>query len=59
MTGYAVLQLRQFARFAEEECWIYQGDGSDNLKTLVCPVVISAADLLELQERADATQSPD
>jgi hypothetical protein len=39
------LRLKQFTRFAEDDCWIWQGDGSDSLETLVCPVVISASDL--------------
>jgi len=38
----------RFARFGNEECWIYQGDGEDHLESLVCPVVISPKDLLEL-----------
>lgn len=36
------LKDRRFVRFADDECWIYQGDGTDNLDTLVCPVVIQA-----------------
>ncbi len=28
--------------------WVWQGDGSDNLETLVCPVLIRADDLLKL-----------
>ncbi|WP_111639961.1 hypothetical protein [Marinomonas shanghaiensis] len=38
----------QFRRFNDEECWIWQGDGSDHLESLVCPVVISASDLMAL-----------
>jgi len=39
------LKRKQFATFNNEECWIWQGDGDDQLHTLVCPVVISAAEL--------------
>jgi len=39
------LKQRQFAQFNNEDCWIWQGDGDDQLHTLVCPVVISAAEL--------------
>ena len=34
------LKNRWSTYFAGEECWIYQGDGTDNLESLVCPVVI-------------------
>lgn len=47
------LRKKQFTRFAEDECWIWQGDGTDNLDTLVCPVVISAAELKALIEARD------
>lgn len=30
----------KMARFNNEDCWIYQGDGNDNLESLACPVVI-------------------
>ena len=43
------LKSIKFARFANEECWIYQGDGEDHLESLVCPVVISAEKLIELE----------
>lgn len=42
------LKVSRFARFNNEECWIYQGDGSDFLDSLVCPVVIDAKTLIEL-----------
>lgn len=42
------LKEKQFAHFANEECWIYQGDGTDHLESLVCPVVISPQKLIEL-----------
>lgn len=37
-----VTQLRavKMARFNNEDCWIYQGDGEDHLESLSCPVVI-------------------
>ena len=40
--------IKRFAQFANDECWIYQGDGRDYLESLVCPVVISAQKLIEL-----------
>lgn len=36
----------QFRRFNNEECWIYQGNGEDYPESLICPVVISAEQLL-------------
>ena len=42
----AELRSKKFTRFNEDECWIFQGDGYDNLHSLVCPVVISA-DMLQ------------
>ncbi len=55
----AELKNKKFVRFNNEECWIYQGDGDDHLESLVCPVVISADKLLDMQaaitsERAKA-----
>jgi hypothetical protein len=46
------LRMQKFAYFNEEECWIYQGDGTDELESLVCPVLISAKDLIELEKAA-------
>ena len=43
-----LIKNHRFANFANEECWIYQGDGSDHLESLTCPVVISASKLIEL-----------
>lgn len=48
------LRTRKFARFNNEECWIYQGDGNDHLESLICPVVISAQRLLEADAEIDA-----
>ena len=48
----ATLREQKFVRFNDEECWIYQGDGSDHLESLVCPVVISAGKLLELSTKS-------
>lgn len=42
------LKVTKFKRFNEDECWIYQGDGEDNLESLVCPVVICPKKLIEL-----------
>lgn len=50
------LRAKKFANFNNEDCWIYQGDGMDNLHSLVCPVVISAAELEALREDAKRWQ---
>ena len=42
------LRERKFLDLNGEKCWLYQGDGDDNLESLVCPVVIHAHDLLAL-----------
>ena len=47
------LLSKKFARFANDECWIYQGDGEDHLESLVCPVVISASQLLQIEKQRD------
>lgn len=31
-----------------DEYWIYQGDETDNLKTLTCPIIISRDDLIDV-----------
>ena len=41
---------QRFARFNEEECWIFQDDGEDYLESLVCPVVTTKDKLIELIE---------
>jgi len=51
------LERQQFARFNAQECWIYQGDGNDNLESLVCPVVISAPELMALITKSKGGQS--
>ena len=47
------LLSKKFTRFANYECWIYQGDGEDHLESLVCPVVISASQLLQIEKQRD------
>lgn len=47
------LKNKKFARFANEECWIFQKDGDNGLDTLLCPVAISAKDLLEICQKAN------
>jgi len=47
------LNLKQFRWFNDDECWIWQGDGSDHLESLICPVVISARDLQPLIKMRD------
>lgn len=44
----AKLRVKVFRSFNDEECWIWQGDGSDHLESLVCPVVIHPIDLQQL-----------
>lgn len=51
------LRLLKFARFNNEDCWLYQGDDNDHLESLVCPVVISAPKLIEILER-NTTPTP-
>lgn len=47
----ADLNRQKFARFNNEDCWIYQGE-DDHLESLVCPVVISAKELIRLKKLA-------
>lgn len=47
------LEARTHARFRNEECWIWQGDGSDELESLTCPVVIRPEVLAALMAPAD------
>lgn len=42
------LRLKKFAHFNNEDCWIYQEDGGNNLESLVCPVIIKPETLLKL-----------
>lgn len=49
----AELKQRRFVRFTNEECWIFQGDGTDNLESLVCPVVIRADVLKRIIDMAE------
>ena len=49
-TDYHNLKVKSFKSFNDDECWIYQGDESDNLESLICPVVISAKDLIQLKQ---------
>lgn len=44
------LRTDRFAEFKGEDYWIYQGDGSDKLRELVCPVVIRADLLADIVE---------
>ena len=47
------LQRTTFARFNEEEYWIFQDDGEDYPESLVCPVVISADKLREFLDNRE------
>lgn len=51
------LKAKKFARFNNDECWIYQGDGDDHLESLVCPVVIAPHVLLDMKKRLSAAES--
>lgn len=44
------LEAIKFKQFNDEECWIFQDDGDDNLHSLVCPVVVHRDKLIELIE---------
>lgn len=48
------LQAKTFARFNNEDCWIYLGDDTDDLDSLVCPVVISAKRLSDILAEHEA-----
>lgn len=50
----AELRASRFRTFSSEDCWIYLGDGSDHLESLVCPVVISPAELIRIVKQRDA-----
>ncbi len=51
--AFTELQAKKFVRFNNEECWLYQGDGEDNLHSLVCPVVIDPTELMHIIELAE------
>lgn len=46
----AELRAIKFRRFSNGDCWIYQGDGEDHLESLVCPVVMSAQQVMEFEK---------
>lgn len=46
----AELRAIKFCRFGNEDYWIYQGDGSDHLESLVCPVVVSPQQMIEFEQ---------
>ncbi len=47
------LRRIKMARFNNEDCWIYQGDGEDHLESLSCPVVVYPSVLIELTKQRD------
>jgi hypothetical protein len=51
------VEAQKFARFANEDCWLWQGDGTDSLETLTCPVVISPQAMLALQSELSALRA--
>lgn len=53
------LKARKFARFNNDDCWIFEGSEEDHLESLVCPVVISAAELIEIIDRAEKAEMID
>lgn len=52
----AGLRIRKFTHFNNEECWIYDPNGENNLDSLVCPVVISPSDLQNVVMGAEERQ---
>ena len=50
----SVLREKTMARFANDDCWIFQGDGNDHLESLVCPVAIMPAVLSAIIKERDA-----
>lgn len=56
VTEIEKLRNIKFARFNNEDCWVYQGDGTDNLDSLVCPVVIAPYTLLDLTAKLAAAE---
>ncbi len=51
--AFSELQAKMFVRLNNQECWLYQGDGEDNLHSLVCPVVIDPTELMHIIELAE------
>lgn len=47
------LRITKFKRFYDNDCWIYQEDGNNNLESLVCPVVISPECLIEKEKEIE------
>ena len=47
-------EVRQLHRYGNAEYWRWQGDGSDHLESLTCPVLIDAKDLAALSAAAQA-----
>jgi flagellar capping protein FliD len=45
------LKLQRFARFDDQECWVYTGE-DDDLESLTCPVVIDPKTLIKLIQEA-------
>lgn len=45
-------ELMTHRQKAKGEYWAWQGDGSDHLETVTCPVLIAAADLREIVGKA-------
>lgn len=43
------LRTKRFARFNNEDCWIYDSEMDNHLESLVCPVVISPQKLMEFE----------
>ncbi len=58
--SYSMLQNTMLRDKARGDYWAWQGDGEDHLESLKCPVLISAKDLLAMQQQAgeasDATE---
>lgn len=52
-TELAQLKATRFVSFNADDCWVYMGDGTDKLDSLVCPVVIDPKTLKELVAARD------
>lgn len=47
------LRRIRMARFNNEDCWIFQGDGEDHLESLSCPVVVYPHVLMTITRQRD------
>ena len=50
------LKIRKYARFNNEDCYIYHEDEDNHLESLVCPVVVTPQYLMSLQNQISILQ---